>query len=194
MSTRVVAKSKKDGGKSKSQFSTKKPQPTNPNLTTYKSSYQFLEGVGEFVKSKLNDKYPTTWGGFNACMTPIPSLTAEKKFLFVSRVFMTFDMIFSNKIILGSKYNANFKVPRHMRPHDWSNSFFWANWNNGVEMSIMFVATFDSNKGITLDTTYTPFLLNGCKSSFQKPPCVYSQSKEIGIPRMLLNPSFQLAC
>lgn len=198
MSTRTITKSKKEqhGGKNIPRIPAKQPQPRNPNQTSYKSSYHFIEGVGEFVKSKLGDKYPTTWGGFNACMTPIPSLQSEKKFLFVHRVYMTYDMLFANKIIPGSKYNASFPAPPHMRPHDWSSYFPWSNWSSGIEMSIMYVATFDSTKGITLDTTYTPFLLGpgGCKSFFQKPPCVYSQSKEIGIPGMLLHPSFQFSC
>jgi hypothetical protein len=173
------------------------PRQTRKSQTNkikiYKSTYQFIEGVGEFVKSKLGDKFPTTWGGFNICMTPIPSLAEDKKFLFVSRVYMTYDMLFANKIIPGTKYNTTLHAP-HMRPHDWSTYFPWANWGNGIEMSIMFVGTFDSTKGIKVDTSYTPFLLTGCKSSFQKPPCAYKQSKEIGIPSMLLNLSFQFAC
>jgi hypothetical protein len=159
----------------------------------YKTSYHFIEGVGDFVKLKLGDKYPTTWGGFNACMTHIPSLKAEKKFLFVSRVFMTYEMLLANKVLPGTKYMSNAEIT-HMRPQDWSPYFPWGNWGSGIEMSIMYVGTYNESKGFTLDTKYTPFLMTGCKSYFQKPPCVYTQSKELGIPGMLVNPSFQFSC
>lgn len=171
----------------------KKKVPTKSPLPgAYRTTYKFIEDVGEFVKAKLGDKFPTTWGGFNVCMTPIPG---ENKYLFISRVFLNQDMLFSNKVIPGSKYSAAYKdeIP-HMRPHDWSNFFPWGNWGSGMDMSIMFVGSFDATNGITLDKTYTPFLLTGCKSYFQKPPCMYRQAKELGIPGMLSNPSFQLSC
>jgi hypothetical protein len=161
--------------------------------SSYKTSYTFLEGVGDFVKAKLGDKFPTNWGGFNTCLTPIPGYENENKYLFISRVFLTYDMLFSKKIVPGSKYFGSIQIP-HMRPQDWSNYFPWGNWGNGLEMSIMFVGSIDNKKGFAIDETYTPFTMLGCKSHFQKPPCVYSQARELGIPSMLLKPSHQFSC
>ncbi len=181
------------GGKKIMKYPPLKTEKQSTTPKTYTSTYKFIEGVGEFVKAKLGDKFPTTWGGFNVCMAPIPGHHTEKKYLFVSRVYMTYDMLFANKIVPGTRYIAN-SEDVHMRPQDWSNFFPWGNWGNGIEMSIMYVGSFDSKNGITLDKTYTPFLMSGCKSHFQKPPCIYTQTKELGIPGALSHMSFQYTC
>jgi hypothetical protein len=106
---------------------------------------------------------------------------------------MTYDMLFANKVIPGSRYAPSAELT-HMRPHDWSNFFPWNNWGNGVEMSIMFVGSFDSTQGLNIDKSYMPFLITGCKSHFQKPPCVYEQAKVVGVPGMVMHQAFQFSC
>lgn len=172
----------------------KKPKPIikTDNKPFYTTSYKFLEGVGEFCKAKLGYKFPTTWGGFNVSMAPIPGIGDKKRYLFVSRVFLTPEMMYSGKIVVGTKPSPVTQAP-HMRPHDYTQNFFWGNWQ-GTELSVMFVGSFDPSEGLEIDTNYTPFLLTGCKSSFQKPPCVYKQAKDLGIPSMLVYFMSQLSC
>jgi hypothetical protein len=161
--------------------------------TRFNSSYHFLEGVGEFCKEKLGYKYPSTWGGFNVCMTPIPSLGRKQRYLFVSRVFLTPEMMHSGKIIVGTKPSPVTQAP-HMRSQDYTQNFMWGNWGQGTEMSVMFIGSYDSKNGLIIDKTYTPFIISGCKSFFQKPPCVYKEAKELGIPSMLVHYMSQLTC
>lgn len=185
-----VSKDKKDNKGNKYQKN--QVQPFVPKKAAYVSTCSFVEGVGEFCKEKLGYKFPTTWGGFNMCMTPIPGLGRKKKYLFVSRIFLTPEMMYGGKIVVGTKPSPVTQAP-HMRSQDYSQSFFWGNWS-GTEMSVMFIGEFDSIRGLVIDESYTPFILSGCKSYFQKPPCVYTQAKQLGIPGMLLHQMSQLSC
>lgn len=184
-------KTKDKGGKVKSIAT--KAAVQNKIVSSYDSTCMFLNGVGEFCKAKLGYKFPTTWGGFNVCMAPIPAMgRTANKYLFVSRIFLTPEMMYGGKIVVGTKPSPVTQAP-HMRSQDYSQSFFWGNWS-GTELSVMFIGSFDAENGLVIDESYTPFILSGCKSFFQKPPCVYTQAKELGIPGMLLHQMSQLSC
>jgi hypothetical protein len=157
-----------------------------------------MEGVGQFLQHKLGKLYPIEWGGFNACIVPIPSLKKEKKYVIVTRVFLTHDMLFYHKVIPGSKKSKDATATslQHMRSHDWSTFFPWGNWENGIEMSVMFIAQVHSDigRGIEIDTSYMPFIISGCTSKFQRHPYAYKQAAELGIPSMFVTRSHQLTC